>query len=132
MLNTGENNITSARIDPGGGYAYFSAGVSSSVIIKVDLATFTRVESLTLNTGENSVFTGVIDPANCYAYHGTAEGASTGKIIKVRLSDFTHVGCCGSNTRHPVRARLWWTRPEPSRILAWRRRWAPTARRWSR
>jgi len=50
----------------------------------------TRVGALTFNTGENELNSAVIDAAGGFAYFGTF--TSPGRVIKVRLSDFTRVG----------------------------------------
>jgi len=50
----------------------------------------TVVGTLTLTGGEDILSTAVIDTANGFAYFGT--GTVPGKIVKVRLSDFTRVG----------------------------------------
>src|SRR5438552_3160046 len=84
--------ITSAVIDPAGGFAYFGAGLISNNdrVVKVRLSDFTRVSALTLNARETSFFTAVIDPAAGFAYFGTQN--VSGAVIKVRLSDLTRVG----------------------------------------
>src|SRR5260370_12486956 len=55
---------------------------------RIAAAGFARSGSLTLNPGESRPV-GVIDPAGGFAYFGTDD--SPGKIVKVRLSDFTRV-----------------------------------------
>jgi len=50
----------------------------------------TRVGSLTLNSGETAVQTAVIDTTNGFAYFAAC--TSPGRIVKIRLSDFSRVG----------------------------------------
>jgi len=56
----------------------------------------TRVGALTLNTGENDLRSAVIDVSGGFAYFGT--DTSPGRVVKVRLSDFTRVGALTLNT----------------------------------
>jgi PKD repeat protein/predicted RNA-binding protein with TRAM domain len=95
-LNTGENVLSSAVIDSGGGFAYFGTETSPGRVVKVRLSDFTRVGGLTLNTGENLLSIAVIDAAGGFAYFGT--DTSPGRVVKVRLSDFTRVGALTLNT----------------------------------
>jgi len=76
-------SLQSAVIDPAGRYAY--VGENRDQITKVDLATFTVVDSLPLFAGEGTLYTAVIDPAGEFAYFGQI----TSTIVKVDLSDFT-------------------------------------------
>jgi len=89
-LETGEQWLYSAVIDPEGEYAYFGAATNPSKVVKVRLSDFTRVGALTFETGENSLYSSVIDPKGEYAYFGTNPGPTI--VVKVRLSDFTRIG----------------------------------------
>lgn len=82
-----ETLVTSAVIDPDGGYAYFGTNTDPGIVVKVRLSDFTRVGALVLNNGESSLLTAVIDTKLGYAYWGSA-----GKVISIRLSDFTRQG----------------------------------------
>jgi len=83
-LNVGENQITSAVIDAGNGYAYFSTDTNPGIIVKVALgggdAPPTRIGALTLN--DDGFFdSAVIDVTNGFAYFGTFFGS----VIKIAL-----------------------------------------------
>jgi hypothetical protein len=82
-LNSGENNLRSAVIDPAGDYAYFGTLTSPGVVVKVRLSDFTRVAALTLNSGESYLRSAVIDPADGYAYFGT--GTEPGIVVQIDL-----------------------------------------------
>lgn len=82
--------LQSAVIDPAGRYAY--VGENRDQITKVDLATFTVVDSLPLFEGEGTLYTAVIDPAGEFAYFGYAGMGDPPGVIKVRLADMTRVG----------------------------------------
>jgi hypothetical protein len=96
-LYAGEDDLRSAVIDTTSGFAYFGTYTSPGKVVKVRLSDFTRVGAVTLNTGEYYLGSAVIDPANGFAYFGTAPFAlpsmnpPPGKVIKIRLSDFTRV-----------------------------------------
>src|SRR2546422_986894 len=88
-LNADENIVAPSVIDSAGGFAYFAAvqyasvgTIASSIVVKVRLSDFTRVNSLTLKTGNNIPVSAVIDTAGGFAYFGT---------VRVRLSNFTRV-----------------------------------------
>jgi hypothetical protein len=83
-------SLQSAVIDPAGRYAYM--GENRDQITKVDLATFTVVDSLPLLAGEGTLYTAVIDPAGEFAYFGYAGMGGPPGILKVRLSDMARVG----------------------------------------
>ena len=83
-LNSGENGLYSAVIDPTGDHAYFGTTASNpGVVVKVRLSDFTRVGALTLNSGENKLLMVVIDPAGGYAYFGT--GTEPGIVVRIDL-----------------------------------------------
>lgn len=84
----GEINTQSAVIDTVNGFAYYGTGSSPGKIIKIDLATFTRVGDITLGAGEDVLIAAVIDAG--FAYFGTFTVPA--KIIKIDLSTFTRVG----------------------------------------
>jgi hypothetical protein len=102
--------LSSAVIDTANGFAYFgeeSAGggscsyspCSPGVIVKVRLSDFTVAGTLTLNQGEDSPGSAVLDSVNGFAYFGTSTTCTSGsltyscggRIVKIRLSDFSRV-----------------------------------------
>ncbi len=78
----GEDNIKPIFSD--GTYLYAGLQTSPGKIVKVDLATFTKVSTLTLDTGENIVLSFASD--GTYLYVGLQ--TSPGKIVKINLSSF--------------------------------------------
>jgi len=96
-LNSGENSVGCAVIDPAGGFAYFGNFTAPGTIVKVRLSDFTRVGVLTLNAGEDTLSSAVIDPVGGFAYFGT-QNTIPGIVVKVRLSDFTRVGALTLNS----------------------------------
>ncbi len=66
-LNSGENVLESALIDPAGGFAYFGTDTAPGIVVKVRLSTFTRFSALTLNSGEDALTSAIIDPATSLA-----------------------------------------------------------------
>ncbi len=90
IFDPNESNIRVALIDTINHFAYFGlqCNVMETIlprIIKIDLTTFTRVDTLILSSGED-VNCGVIDVANQFAYFGTRVSH---KVIKIDLSTFT-------------------------------------------
>ncbi len=100
---TGEDNLTSAVIDPAGRYAYFGTTDSLSDttrtagrVVKVDLASFTRVGAVTLAPGETWLQSAVMDPLGRYAYFGAAGvGSTAGSIVRIDLATFQRAGAVG-------------------------------------
>jgi hypothetical protein len=82
-LNSGEDYLRSAAIDPAGDYAYFGTSTSPGEVVKVRLSDFTRVAALSLNTGENYLYLAAIDPAGGYAYFGT--DTTPGIVVRIDL-----------------------------------------------
>jgi hypothetical protein len=98
-LNTGDNSITCAVIDPTRGYVYCVAhgwGVTPGRVVKVRLSDFTCVGELPFDAGEPYAYCAVIDPLGGFAYFGITASYATyttpGKVVKVRLLDFKRVG----------------------------------------
>jgi hypothetical protein len=89
ILNSSEDELWSAVIDPKGEFAYFGTGTSPGKVIKIRLSDFTRVGSITFDSGEDLLYPAVIDPRGEFAYFGTY--TSPGKVVKVNLSAFTRV-----------------------------------------
>jgi uncharacterized repeat protein (TIGR01451 family) len=95
-MPSGELGLRGGVIDTSAGFAYFGTWSDPGKVVKVDLATFTRVGALTLNPGEGYIWSGVIDTSAGFAYFGT--NTSPGQVVKVRLSDFTRVGALTLNS----------------------------------
>ena len=101
-LNSGEADLNSGIIDRAEGFAYFVTGGGFSTfpttpeIIKVNLANFRRVATLTLQPYESLLFlsaAGVIQPeaqGGTVAYFGTYTSPSF--IVKVKLSSMNRLG----------------------------------------
>lgn len=92
-LETDEYLLTSALIDPDGRYAYFGTSTPPGQLIKIDLETMERVDSIVMDEqgyGEDFLFSALIDPDGRYAYFGT--GGYPGKVVKVDLQTFERVG----------------------------------------
>jgi hypothetical protein len=91
-----ERGLTSVLIDPDTGFAYFGVCCGRGAVFKVRLSDFTRVGMLLPTSADNGVLEGAIDAAGGFAYFGAYSPAKSGglstNILKVRLSDFTHVG----------------------------------------
>jgi hypothetical protein len=86
--------VTSAVIDTVSGFAYFG-GIYQ--VMKVRLSNFTRVGAISVYS--NHLTSAVIDTANGFAYFGTfGTDDSPGRIVKIRLSDFTYNGTVTLNT----------------------------------
>jgi hypothetical protein len=66
-LNSGEEALLCAVIDPGGGFAYFGTATFRGIVVKVRLSDFTRVGALTLNYGEGGLSSAVIDASGGFA-----------------------------------------------------------------
>jgi len=93
-LQQGEEWLSSAVIDPAGGFVYFGTGAPSfgtgsatGAITKIRISDFTKVGTLVLNPGEGSLCFAVIDTANGFAYFGGVIS-----MTKVQLSTLTQVG----------------------------------------
>ncbi len=89
-LTLNEQNIedsgVASVIDQANGFAYVA---TSQHIVKIDLATFTRVDAIRLEGDENSPHAGVIDLINGFAYFSVQ--SSAGEIVKIDLSSFSRV-----------------------------------------
>ncbi len=55
-------------------------------IVKIDVATFTRVGALTLEPGDDLPRSAVIDPAGTFAYFGTGPFTPPARVVKIRIS----------------------------------------------
>jgi hypothetical protein len=73
--------LGSVVIDTGKRFAYFGTFTTPGIVVKINLATFTRVGAITLKTGENVLTSAVIDPGRGLAYFGT--NTSPGRVVRV-------------------------------------------------
>jgi hypothetical protein len=78
----------SSSVVTDGQFAYIGTSTSPAEVVKVDLATMTRVGAVTLETGENFLYSAVTD--GTYGYFGT--DTSPGRVVKVDLATMTRVG----------------------------------------
>lgn len=89
-LSPGQNLPRAAAIDSAGGFAYFGnegiGGGPSAIVVKISLATFTEVGTLT--TPLPDISSALVDAANGFAYFGSSDA---NVVIKVNLSTFTIV-----------------------------------------
>lgn len=97
-LAFGEERHSSAVTDAAGDFAYFASwDQRRSRLVKIDLATFERVDVITMENRER-VWTVDIDPAGEYLYLGTHRvpvsitQAGPPRVIKVDLATFERVG----------------------------------------
>ena len=73
-----------------GKHAYFGTATDPVQVVKVDLATMSRVGALTLDLGEEEyLFSAVIDSDGKHAYFGT--DTSPGRVVKVDLETMAQV-----------------------------------------
>jgi DNA-binding beta-propeller fold protein YncE len=79
ILPAGENDLRSAVIDPAGRFAYFGTG--SGGVVKIDLASFTRVSAVPTRS---EILSALIEPGGRYAF--VASGS--GHVQKIDLSTF--------------------------------------------
>lgn len=120
-------------MDKANGHIYVGtdySGDGPARVIKFNMGTGdnppTRVGHITLEAGENDLRAGVIDTVNGFAYFGTHTFPG-GKIVKIRLSDFTRVGVLPLDTGEdglfcahidPVAGYAWFgTDTSPGRII---------------
>lgn len=96
-LAAGEGYPYAALIDPTGNFGYFGTYASPGArIVKLDLASYSRVGAITLDEGEAGygIVSGAIDPAGTFAYWGTMRtgaASSRSQVVKVDLSTFARV-----------------------------------------
>lgn len=88
-----EKYLQSAVMDPAGQYAYFGVQGTPGRVVKIDLATATRVGAVTLTSLDTDPACAVIGPGGGYAYFGnyTDPGTASGRVAKLDLSSFTYV-----------------------------------------
>jgi hypothetical protein len=110
-LNTGEDELESAVIDPAAGFAYFGTRTSPGQVVQVHLSDLTRASALTLNRDEDGLTAAVIDPAAGFAYFGTY--TDPGRVVRINLGrcdDFNGNGRVDSADVQAV-ARRWGLKP---------------------
>ena len=86
-LESGEDVPISAVIDPAGNSAYFGTNTSPGRVVKIDLATMTRVDAVTLAAGEGFLWSAIIGSSGTHAYFGTC--TNPGRVIEVELATMT-------------------------------------------
>ena len=105
-LKVGDQSLgtaSSAVMDPAGRYAYFgTTDAATGWVVKVDVATFQIVQTITLPSQETDPLAGVIDPAGDFAYFVMAGGEPTplqpgatdtgSRVVKINLRTFERVG----------------------------------------
>ncbi|MBK7496679.1 MAG: hypothetical protein IPI28_15285, partial [Candidatus Omnitrophica bacterium] len=88
-LNSGEQSLVSALIDPAAGYAYFGTWTNPGFVVKVALGAGsdppTRVGAVTLGPGEYNLKAAGIDTRAGFAYFGSYTVAIPGRVAKVAL-----------------------------------------------
>jgi hypothetical protein len=87
FANAQEGDYGAAVIDSSNGYAYFATETSPSVVVRVNLRTFSYAGSLTLN-GDDQIDLACIDTKNGFAYFATLFPSI---IVRIRLSDFSRL-----------------------------------------
>ena len=87
-LDTGEDELRTAVIDPEAGFAYFGTYTQPGQVMQVRLSDFTLADTVTLNPGEDSLWSAVIDPEAGFAYFGT--DTSPGQVVKMLLFEMPH------------------------------------------
>lgn len=84
----GEDFIQTSVIDSANGFAYFATGTRQAKIVKVNLASFTRVGTLALESVKGGgVYGMAIDTTNGFLYAAISDVPS--RIVKVNLASFT-------------------------------------------
>ena len=87
-LEPGEDNIRTAVIDSGRGFAYFGTGTEPGRVVKIKLGQGhelpTRLTAATLLEGEDNLLASVIDTQNRFAYFGTS--GNPARIVRVALT----------------------------------------------
>ena len=87
-LNTGTTTLSTAVVDPASRYAYFTANLVPSKIVKIDLESFQVISTLTLSVGMNYVQVTLMDPRGQYLYVCPYE-TTVARIVRIALSTFT-------------------------------------------
>lgn len=87
-MQDGEDQLNVSAIDTVNGFAYYATGTRHARIIKVSLASFTKVGTLTLESVVGQGVYGMdIDTTNGFLYAAVSDVPS--RIVKVNLSTFT-------------------------------------------
>lgn len=88
ILDLGEDLLISSAMDIANGFAYFAASRNPTVILKINLATFTK--DATLSVTEQYLETALFDEVGGAIYFVSYDYPA--EVVKVRTSDFTKVG----------------------------------------
>jgi hypothetical protein len=88
--------LASALVDHNGQFAYFSTEDAPGRIVKLDLASFTVSDMLTLASGEDRPAAAALAADGAFAYYGTKQ-TSPGHVVKIDLATFSRVGAITLN-----------------------------------
>jgi len=89
LPGTGAVSIVIDDSDPANHYGYVLCSGTPAIVVKVALANFTAVSSVTLNAGENNFAWGQIDKQNGYAYFASYipyTAPAIPQILKIKLT----------------------------------------------
>lgn len=86
VLDAGFDGVSSSFMGPAGEFGYFVARTDPAKLAKVDLATSSVVDSITLQPGESDVKVALVDPSGQFAYLATY--GSQSRIIRIDLENF--------------------------------------------
>lgn len=96
-LDTGVGTLLGVgMIEPTGQFAYFGTYADPGQVLKIDLATFSLSDTLTLEAGEARPTVAVMSNDGAHAYFGTRQ-TTPGRVIKVDLANFARVGALTLN-----------------------------------
>ncbi|MBI5154836.1 SUMF1/EgtB/PvdO family nonheme iron enzyme [Candidatus Poribacteria bacterium] len=90
MLAENEADVRCMVFDPVSNALYLATDTGRAIIVKVDLATFTRVGAIQCEDGEGYPRAAILDEAGRAAYFAMA--ANPGRIVKIDLDTFTRAG----------------------------------------
>ncbi len=92
VLPLDEYGLHSAVIDPTAGFAYFGTATQPTQLVKINLASFTRVDDLEFvnDVGDNGPQVMLIDSADRSAYLGTQTDPA--RVVKIDLDTFAKAG----------------------------------------
>lgn len=99
-IYTGVGTVfSSALIDAAGQFAYFGTdGTDPGQVVKLDLANFSPVDTLTLQPGEAWAKSAAISADGAFAYFGTgSDRVRPARVVKIDLANFTRAGAITLN-----------------------------------
>lgn len=86
VLDAGFDGVSSSFMGPAGDFGYFVARTDPAQLAKVDLATSSVVDSITLQPGDSDIKMALVDPSGQFAYLATY--GSQSRIVRVDLESF--------------------------------------------